>query len=159
MKAASFQPCEPTWKSCPSLSEHVERFRFHLFRKITHKEIDDAFHGFSFILIFLDPAFFLCSLRFWSLTWFSECVFCVFCCVMVLISSFPKLVYAIEKKTVRNSSRGASFIPSGGFISFAAKCQMTFFWWHWTHDITIHIIGLTLKEGCFEISEKDGNFW
>ena len=29
---------------------------------------------------------------------------------------------------------------------------MTCFWWQLTHDITVHIIRLPLKKGCFEIN-------
>ena len=46
----------------------------------------------------------------------------------------------------------ASFVPVQVFQSRNNKLWVTCFWWQLTYDITIHIIRLSLKEGCFEIS-------
>ena len=50
--------------------------------------------------------------------------------------------------------RGASFMPYAFFQFCSNVRRMTCFGWQLTHDITVHIIGLSLEKSCFEINMK-----
>ena len=89
----------------------------------------------------------------------------LFCCAMAPChSSVAELTYATSIRidcVSRHRSARVGIIPMTAIVlcrrmfhprRWCIIHTMTCFWWQLAHNITIHIMRLSLKQGCFEIN-------
>ena len=92
--------------------------------------------------------------------------------MVIFVSRFPQWLYWVQHLTASISSCGDHATPTQGLVKdvppawciihavcrFLQSCsnvkRMTCFGWRLTHDITVHIMGLSLKKNRFEINMK-----